>query len=72
MHGFYRHDWLEIYDGSSLDAPLIRGQKFCGDIAPEQFIVSSTNQLLLRFNSYHESSQRGYHIKVTVGKLKYF
>ena len=70
MITLYSYDWLEVYDGNNADAPLMRGQRFCGDTVPEP-IISTTNKLLLRFYSYRASLQRGYHIRVTLGKLEY-
>ena len=58
------HDWLEIRDGGDENSPII-GEKLCGDNFPEQ-IISTSNELFLKFHSDETNENVGFKIKVEV------
>ena len=58
----YSHDWLAIHDGGDDLAPLI-GEKLCGDVLPDS-IISSGNELFLRFHSEGTKEKIGFKIGV--------
>ncbi|XP_032520799.2 cubilin homolog [Danaus plexippus] len=55
-----RYDFLKVFDGSSLEAPLVG--KFCGNIYPKTY-TSTTNELFLLFKSDITTSSGGFKIK---------
>ena len=58
---------MEIFDGVRLDAPRIGG-RICGNTLPEP-LVSSSNELMIRFWSDVSVSGNGYKILVEeIGK----
>ena len=58
------HDWLEIRDGGDENSAII-GEKLCGDNFPEQ-IISTSNELFLKFHSDETNENVGFKIKVEV------
>ena len=58
------HDWLEIRDGKDESSPII-GEKLCGDDLPDQ-IISTKNELFLKFHSDNTNENVGFKIKVQV------
>ena len=58
----YSHDWLEIHDGGDDLAPLI-GERLCGDVLPDP-IISSGNELFLKFHSDGTKEKIGFKIGV--------
>ena len=62
------HDWLEIRDGGSANASLIRGVR-CGVISENVLIVeSSGNKMFVRFKSNEIGQREGYRLKVEASK----
>ena len=67
MYQQYRFDWIEIYDGGNSEASLIGG-KMCGQNAPFP-ILSSSNELLIKFRSDDYVERTGYKIRAeAIGK----
>ena len=56
-----KYDWINVYDGVSDSSPAIKG-KICGSKRPPD-IVSSKNQLFLKFHTGGRSSKT--HFKIT-------
>ena len=64
---FSSSDSLEIYDGASTSSDLIG--KFCGNSPPPSQIISSTNEILLHFETNMAGTYEGFHIHYnTLGK----
>ena len=65
----YSYDWVEIYDGGNSSSTLI-GRKLCGHKLPPP-ILSSTNEILIKFKSDNTVERTGYKIRAeAVGKTK--
>lgn len=62
-----RFDWLEIYDGNSVDAPVIGDPRYCGTKIPRE-IISTGNTLFLRFKTDSDVGHTGFNIFVDCGK----
>ena len=63
----YSYDWVEIYDGGNSSSTLI-GRKMCGHKLPPP-ILSSTNEILIKFKSDNTVERTGYKIRAeAVGK----
>ena len=63
----YSFDWVEIYDGGNSSSTLIGG-KMCGHKLPPP-ILSSTNEILIKFKSDETEERSGYKIRMeAVGK----
>ena len=54
-----------VHDGDNENAPMIR-QKFCGSTAP-QGIISTGNELFVRFHSDSSVVSSGFEIQVEAG-----
>ena len=60
-------NWIEIYDGKNSASPRI-GDRFCGSNAPRT-LVSSENELFIRFQSNFRDSNAAFRLKVEeIGK----
>lgn len=61
---FYYRTWdcLSIYDGRNAASPMV-GDKLCGSYNPKS-IISSSNELFIRFRSSHEGNNAGFQLKV--------
>ena len=63
----YSFDWVELYDGANSSSTLIGG-KMCGHKLPPP-ILSSTNEILIKFKSDNTVERSGYKIRAeAVGK----
>ena len=61
------NDWLDVYDGRNATQPKI-GNGLCGSAIPTS-IVSSENQLFIRFRSDYGGSKSGFKLLVEeIGK----
>ena len=58
-----QYDWLEIRNGNASTSPLI-GSRRCGDIIPGP-VLSSGNQLYMKFSSDGSKSRSGFEINVS-------
>ncbi len=56
-HARCRYDWVSLYDGDSLSAPLIG--RYCGDVMPE-VVKTRTNTLLVHFYSDASVAEEGF------------
>ena len=61
-------DWLEIHDGPNVTASLVYGRKLCGNEIPDP-IMSSGNEIFIRFRSNYRIQSYGYQIKITAGNI---
>ena len=61
----FRSDWVKVYDGENEEAPTIGGD-MCGYDPPSQ-IVSTSNQLLVKFNTDDRGLDTGFRIKIENG-----
>ena len=57
MFLFYRHDYVSVYNGSSLSAPMIG--KYCGSQLPFS-VVSTVSSLFMMFKSDGSLNYRGF------------
>ena len=64
-----RHDWVQIFDGGDELAPLIGGD-MCGYDAPDE-IISSSNQILIKFHTDDHDTGSGYRIKIEKGTYQF-
>ena len=64
----FSNDWIEIRDGGNQNATYLY-EKLCGSITPDP-IISTNNELFIRFVSGSDLKRYGYHIKVEEGKCK--
>ena len=62
---FLSYDWMKIYDGGTLNSPIIGG-KLCGTNVPER-ILSSTNEVIIQFHSDDNDVFGGYRLKAEPG-----
>ena len=51
------YDWVAVYDGDSLNSPLIG--KFCGDVIPE-VIKTRSNSMVIEFITDATVSKEGF------------
>ena len=58
-----QYDWLEIRNGNASTSPLI-GNRRCGDNIPGS-VLSSGNQLYMKFSSDGSKSRSGFEINVS-------
>ena len=63
-------DWLQIHDGRDSSSPII-GSKMCGSTIPNN-IVSSENNLHLRFRSDHSVPEKGFNINYQVAGNNFY
>uniref|UniRef100_A0A096M1I3 Neuropilin 1 n=1 Tax=Poecilia formosa TaxID=48698 RepID=A0A096M1I3_POEFO len=63
---FCRYDYLEVYNGGADESSSMVG-KFCGKIAPSP-IISSGDQLLIKFVSDYETHGAGFSVRYEVFK----
>ena len=61
-----RYDWLEVRNGGDEDAQMI-GERRCGSNIPQP-IISSGNQIFIRFHSDFSITSTGFEIEVNEGK----
>ena len=64
-----RYDWLEVRDGDNEKAPLI-GSRMCGTSSSNE-MISSGNQLFIKFHSDYSVTRTGYRIRVDLGNISY-
>ncbi|XP_071348504.1 cubilin-like isoform X4 [Trachinotus anak] len=60
-----KHDYVEVYNGGDQLSPLLG--RFCGEIAPSP-IISSSNQLLIKFVSDNETQGAGFSVRYKVSQ----
>uniref|UniRef100_A0A8C7NBT9 Neuropilin n=1 Tax=Oncorhynchus kisutch TaxID=8019 RepID=A0A8C7NBT9_ONCKI len=60
-----KYDYVEVFNGGDEEAPTLG--KFCGKIAPSP-IISSGNELLIKFVSDYESPGAGFSVRYEVFK----
>uniref|UniRef100_A0A7N6A5V9 Neuropilin n=1 Tax=Anabas testudineus TaxID=64144 RepID=A0A7N6A5V9_ANATE len=60
-----KYDYVEVYNGGDETSPMLG--KFCGKIAPSP-IISSGNQLLIKFVSDYETHGAGFSVRYEVFK----
>ncbi|XP_056149933.1 neuropilin-1a-like isoform X2 [Lampris incognitus] len=60
-----KYDYVEVYNGGDERSPMVG--KFCGKIAPSP-IISSGNQLLIKFVSDYETHGAGFSVRYEVFK----
>ena len=65
---FPSDDWIEIYDGGNVSAPMI-GNRLCGKTHPTE-IASSGNEIVLKFHTSDcdPFCASGYTINAAIGK----
>ena len=56
---------MQIYDGGKKEASLLGGA-MCGDNPPTE-IISTTNEVMIKFHTDGEDSDSGYKIKIEKG-----
>lgn len=61
----YRYDYVEVRDGVDESGQLVG--KYCGKIAPSP-VVSSGNQLFIKFVSDYETHGAGFSIRYEIFK----
>ena len=65
LFALYRYDYVEVRDGVDESGQLVG--KYCGKIAPSP-VVSSGNQLFIKFVSDYETHGAGFSIRYEIFK----
>ena len=63
-HSSCNYDFLEVRDGATKSSPLVGNRTWCGNVLPPS-IVSSSNNLYLRFKSDATVSAAGFALAYT-------
>lgn len=65
VSSLFRYDYVEVRDGTDESGQLVG--KYCGKIAPSP-VVSSGNQLFIKFVSDYETHGAGFSIRYEIFK----
>ena len=63
-------DWLEIRDGPNISSPFLYERKLCGKETPDP-IMSTGNEIYIRFTTNAIAQSSGYQIKLRAGKNEF-
>ena len=58
---YFSYDSLTIYDGGSMSSDLVG--KFCGNSLPPDQILSSSNDIMMRFKTVFTGIYDGFHVE---------